>query len=298
MYAFDKRKIKLKEELKRIESIAKSDADKDIASYLLINESKMLSGYGLNDIAIKYAETANRLVDLDDYSKGIFNIIQEFTKIEKLRKINKFFKIFLSGRLSYYFGIDPPVGIDEMSKLFINQMQSDPANTTIKKNIDYIELEFPNIYEMLGDSFPGMVRDFPAAYYYASDCPGSSCKQRYQIEKSAASAEYYCDKCSTSYKWDYTNNKFKISFSGGGGSSSDCFVAGAVYQSDIHPQVLFLRNFRDTILRKYFFGRLFIKFYYLFGPYGALVIKKNTFLIKYVKDYLLEPLIRIIKKIV
>lgn len=48
-------------------------------------------------------------------------------------------------------------------------------------------------------------------------------------------------------------------------SGDPCFVATRVYGQS-HPNTVFLRMFRDTILRNYFSGRVFITLYHNIGP--------------------------------
>lgn len=45
-----------------------------------------------------------------------------------------------------------------------------------------------------------------------------------------------------------------------------CYIATMAYGSYDAPEVITLRNFRDQVLKKYFFGRLFIGTYYLISP--------------------------------
>lgn len=59
-------------------------------------------------------------------------------------------------------------------------------------------------------------------------------------------------------------------------SDSNCFVATAVYGSYEHPQVLKLRYFRDSTLRKSLLGRCFISFYYTVGPHLAILPSRST----------------------
>nr|DAF93875.1 MAG TPA: DNA REPAIR HELICASE RAD25, SSL2, PRE-INITIATION COMPLEX, RNA polymerase.0A [Siphoviridae sp. ctZd434] len=49
-------------------------------------------------------------------------------------------------------------------------------------------------------------------------------------------------------------------------NSNGCYIATCVYGSYNCPQVYTLRRFRDSILFKTYFGRLFIKFYYSVSP--------------------------------
>lgn len=57
-----------------------------------------------------------------------------------------------------------------------------------------------------------------------------------------------------------------------------CFVATAVYGSYDAPEVLTLRKFRDEVLKKTSAGRMFISWYYQYGPYLARLVKKSNLL--------------------
>ena len=82
-----------------------------------------------------------------------------------------------------------------------------------------------------------------------------------------------------------------------GGNSSEskptsgCYIATMAYGDYDHPQVLVLRQFRDNVLDKSIFGRLFIRIYYHFSP--KLVIRLENK--KIVNDFLRKVLNFIIK---
>lgn len=57
-----------------------------------------------------------------------------------------------------------------------------------------------------------------------------------------------------------------------GGAEPNCFVATAVYGSSTHPDVLLFKSFRDRVLLKKPLGKLFVRFYYVFGPYLAKLV--------------------------
>lgn len=57
-------------------------------------------------------------------------------------------------------------------------------------------------------------------------------------------------------------------------SGAACFVATATYGDPEHPDVVFLRAFRDSVLTNYVTGRAFIKFYWVTGPQLAKLVKK------------------------
>jgi hypothetical protein len=52
----------------------------------------------------------------------------------------------------------------------------------------------------------------------------------------------------------------------GSSSSGDCYIATMAYGSYEHPQVMILRQFRDTVLDKSILGKWFIKAYYRYSP--------------------------------
>lgn len=62
------------------------------------------------------------------------------------------------------------------------------------------------------------------------------------------------------------------------GKSSRCFIASSAYLSPIHDDVMFLRNYRDQVLKQTFLGRKFIYFYYRYSPKVACVLDRHNFL--------------------
>ena len=60
--------------------------------------------------------------------------------------------------------------------------------------------------------------------------------------------------------------------------SGICFVATATYGNADHPDVCFLRNFRDKILIKTKAGKIFIDWYYQNGPKIAFLIYNSNIL--------------------
>jgi len=59
------------------------------------------------------------------------------------------------------------------------------------------------------------------------------------------------------------------------GRAAGCFIATAVYGNDTCHEIQVLRKFRDTVLLKMFIGKVLVHFYYIFGPYAALMVKKS-----------------------
>jgi cold shock CspA family protein len=62
-----------------------------------------------------------------------------------------------------------------------------------------------------------------------------------------------------------------------------CFIATAVYQDTYHPNVMLLRNFRDTYLMTNNFGKKFVKHYYRLSPPFADYIENKKLLSAIIK---------------
>jgi len=79
--------------------------------------------------------------------------------------------------------------------------------------------------------------------------------------------------------------------------SKACFVATACFESPEHEIVIYLRRFRDSVLKKTGFGRLFVINYYSISPHLAFLIKKNVFLRRFTAK-LLRSLVWFLKKFI
>lgn len=75
-----------------------------------------------------------------------------------------------------------------------------------------------------------------------------------------------------------------------------CFIATACYGDYNSKEVLLLREFRDIKLLSTFFGRIFVKFYYLVSPFLASIISKSDFMKKIVRQILLDPILNYLTK--
>lgn len=78
-------------------------------------------------------------------------------------------------------------------------------------------------------------------------------------------------------------------------NDNSCFVATATYGDAFHPDVVYLRYFRDKYLNQYIFGKMFIKFYYCVGPYLSL-LPKHFLVIKKMSRKLIEKIVIVLKQ--
>lgn len=78
------------------------------------------------------------------------------------------------------------------------------------------------------------------------------------------------------------------------GDSSGCYIATMAYGDYDHPQVMILREFRDTVLDKSRIGKWFIKTYYCYSPKLVEVLKNKKTVNSLIRQTL-NQLIKIIK---
>lgn len=76
---------------------------------------------------------------------------------------------------------------------------------------------------------------------------------------------------------------------------SGCYIASACYGNEFAPEVLHLKLFRDNILAKNYFGRLFIKTYYLVSPPIAEKLKNKEKLNAFIRNQILNKIVKHIK---
>lgn len=79
-------------------------------------------------------------------------------------------------------------------------------------------------------------------------------------------------------------------------SGATCFVASASYMDPTHPDVVFLRSFRDNFLVNYKYGIKFINWYWLHGPKLATYVSKREFARKISKSTL-QVIVSVLRKV-
>jgi hypothetical protein len=78
-------------------------------------------------------------------------------------------------------------------------------------------------------------------------------------------------------------------------SKSGCFIATSCFGDYNSPEVIKFRLFRDQVLQKSLFGKMFISTYYTFSPYLVRMMDKSDFLKYTVRQFILHPLLNIVE---
>ncbi|UUV21819.1 CFI-box-CTERM domain-containing protein [Paenimyroides aestuarii] len=79
-------------------------------------------------------------------------------------------------------------------------------------------------------------------------------------------------------------------------SSSNCYIATVCYGNINAHEVEELRRFRDYRLSKNKWGKLFIRYYYRYSPKISQKLKNKKIINSIIKQLILNPLVRIIKR--
>jgi hypothetical protein len=79
-------------------------------------------------------------------------------------------------------------------------------------------------------------------------------------------------------------------------SGATCFVATASYMDHGHPDVVFLRKFRDHHLSNHKLGIKFINWYWIYGPKLATLVSKHELLRK-TSRLMLKAVVIILRRI-
>lgn len=77
-------------------------------------------------------------------------------------------------------------------------------------------------------------------------------------------------------------------------SGTTCFVATAAYGDPYHQDVVFLRKYRDEVLKSHAFGRAFIAIYWKIGPFLAIPVQRIPAL-RRLSRKLIASLVRFLK---
>lgn len=78
-------------------------------------------------------------------------------------------------------------------------------------------------------------------------------------------------------------------------AKTGCFIATMAYGDYYHPQVIFLRDYRDNRLRKYFLGRLAIHLYYYLSPKIVALCRGNLKIVNILRlglDWLINNILK------
>lgn len=79
-------------------------------------------------------------------------------------------------------------------------------------------------------------------------------------------------------------------------TSSSCFIATSVYYFDDANEVVILRQFRDDLLVRNFFGRSFVRIYYATSPHIANFLDQKPHLKAYIRKPLTSFALRLAKR--
>ncbi|MBI3111578.1 MAG: DnaJ domain-containing protein [Ignavibacteriales bacterium] len=261
--------VGLKKQLKIIRTIAKIPNEKKFAAYMLGKTAYSLYDVNAYELANSFLTTARVLDPQDEYLRKLHESSNKLKKIEDLALnvfedpgYHEFVKYTVTVFAQHYLGRSDDDEYGEqfrnLAKAYQNVMSRDPDNATVKKSVRKLKVEKPSIYR-LSEKFYEEILSSPPASQVLLPCP--YCGDKILIDKLMRS-NGSCPHCQRSIQY----NGLQLV---GASFGDQCFVATAVYESHIHPDVIFLRQFRDRKLVQSVLGKSFVKLYYAIGPLCA-----------------------------
>jgi len=265
-YTFKGEEENLKSQLTVLNDIATNDYEKSFASFMLGDIALKLYDIKFFDLAETFIKEAIILTPDDEdtlrFKREITNnvkTINSLLTIQKSRKVHDFIKYLITIYVSRYYGeIEDEEFDGEINKaieIMENAMEVDPHASEIQESLAYIQRNHPQVYSV-NDEFFDMVQRLPSASSQQYSCP--NCSEQFNVPKYDY-GNYSCPACSTSVRYDssgLTNQS----------SSSDCYIATAVYGDCGHENVITFRNFRDNVLLHSTVGKSIVDMYYQISP--------------------------------
>jgi tetratricopeptide (TPR) repeat protein len=298
-YTFKREEKELDSQLSLLQEIITNDQEKSFVAYMLRDIAFQLYEINVFELAQKFIIAAvdftpddDDLVAFKDEILRNVKMVKSLKTIQKSSKVHDFIQHLMTVYVAHYYGeyedSEYREQMDQAMSILKNIMDVDPHSTKIKESFGYIKRNHPHVYKINSEFFD-MIQNLPGASSVQHACP--SCGDTFNFPKYNYGS-YSCPKCHTDVRYDSTGVSRASSYSS---SSSGCYIATAVYGDFEHDNVRLFRGFRDKVLLKSSFGRLFVKVYYALSPFLAKRLNPESKTSKVIRCYILDKLARIIK---
>jgi curved DNA-binding protein CbpA len=293
---------KLDAELERILEIAQNEEERQFALYLLKEPLSQLYEVRNFELVVKLADCARKLDPTNDALEEFYqtnrrnrNIFRSFENIMKQHSVHDFVKHMISIYIRRYFNeIEDDDWIkesNEISEVVDNIIATEPDSSKIKKSLRYIKQNHAQLFSIQEELFNLMI-NAPKATQLMGKCPHCS---KPIIVSEYDYSNYICTSCQGGITYSLSGFS-KVSYSSQ--SSSDCFIATAVYGDSLHPDVEFLRYFRDEKLLRSKLGRASIELYYRYAPSFANKLSPHPRVCMVLRIYFLESIVKLLQRLV
>lgn len=299
-FTFKGEEGELQKQLELLHEIVTNEQEKSFVSYMLGDIAWQLFDLKVFELAEKFILEAVVLTPDDEETVQFKNEIQKNVKIiksvktiQKSSKVHDFIQHLMTVYVANYYGEFSEGEFDEQLQegisILRNVMTVDPHATKIKESLSYIKRNHPHVYR-LNDELFDLIQQYPPAISEQHACP--KCREKFNFTKFNYGS-YSCPNCNASVNYDSSGVS---SGYGGYSSSSGCYIATAVYGDYDHENVRLFRKFRDQVLLKSPFGRLFVKIYYAISPSLARHLGPESHISTVIRRYFLDRIARMVKR--
>ncbi|WP_263818935.1 J domain-containing protein [Salinibacter sp.] len=275
-YAYQGKVDTLEEELETVKELPETLDDRRYAAFMLATVSDDLREAGAFSLSHRFLKTAH---ELDDGSLELGEAVEQD---KELREAEEDIEAILDSEnieeivahlsaLNYDFYVgsikdtDYEDEIEEITNALDRGLDVSPHHYKIVESAKRVRDEYEVIYKINEDIYDAII-NAPKPRFDKVDCP--HCGEEYVVEKKPHDWTE-CPHCNG--RADSSGNPTQ-------NTSGGCFVATAVYGDYDHPDVRRLRRFRDETLRHAAWGRMFIAWYYRYGPGLAKRLKGHQYL--------------------
>lgn len=193
-----------------------------------------------------------------------------------------------------------PIMVQEIETEASEEEDADPDDVSDHEHVHMAEADHvpaalevfqPSLSDPVGDG--GLSREDYDSSMFTSDDPGGYTYDQREVSED----DDFPIPLLPEDEEDEDKDAFPKDEEDGSGADLTCFVATAAYQDPWHPDVVWLRKFRDQILVNYRPGRAFIAFYWRVGPIMAAKVRSRPVLAKVGKNAI-GLIVRALQKVV
>lgn len=211
---------------------------------VLENSTENIYIYNLKDSFIteveqKYLSAINPLIPEDYYIQPQVNLASIITKTDKSRFHNELFRNIDA---CIFNKSHKPIALIEIN----DSSHKEPARISRDKKVKLICEE----------------AGIPLIKFWTS----YGINDKYMEKEILKAIEFSKNPTRIAHSMNNKDENKDVNSKKGKGKKAGCYIATCVYGSYDCPEVLVLREFRDTKLSSSFSGRVFIKLYYLISP--------------------------------
>lgn len=274
--------------------IAKNDDDKKFAAWMFWKFALELyedKNYALiskiTNAMLRLEPDCEEYQNFHKFSNDNCNAQDDYLRLQKDGRIHdivkEFARIYVGSLGGFIKDDDYNEQIKEVSDILDDFIDVYPDGKNIIDSVKILKNEYHYLFDLNKGFFNEIINLKLSGFRsFRGKCP--FCDKNVITEWSRV-GNYICPHCNNGIYYGGTYYS-KSSSKNSSNNSSDCFILTAVYNDAYHPNVLFMRKYRDQRLNKFLLGKMFISAYYKLGPVLAKRIENKKIIKIIIKKWI------------